>query len=195
MTQVNPFGVRAADESDAQALKDFLMPLYAENALQRVSEPKIDALIVRGVLRQNAIVGIIEGEDGIQASIGLMLEELDYTDDQHVAIKWHFVAPRHRKENYGHRLMQFAAWTYEGLQAMADEPIPLIGHILTSEDLLPKIRLFQRSLPQVGAYFALGCLPSNPFDQIRLDDGRGTHGRKVVTPPTRARSPLLAPAA
>ncbi len=192
MTSINPFEVRRADATDAPRLFDFLLPLYVEVALQPVSATKLRTMVERCAGGDRAMAGLIEGPAGIEASIALAIEEFDYTDAEHLRIKWAFVYPAFRRMNHLHRLMQFAAWCYEGMLAMSPAAMPLIGDILTVDELEPKMRLYQRSLPQVGAMFALGCVPENAFDQLRLDDGRGDRGRSTSGgSASRQRSPLM----
>ena len=164
----NSFGVRRASPSDAEALFDFLIPVYAESALQPVSPTKLRAMINRCVNLDSAICGIISGKDGIEASIGLLVGEFDYTDHPHVAIKWNAVHPNFRRVNHGATLMRFAKWCYDGLQADSPVTLPMFAEVLTKDALEAKMRLLERNIPQVGAWFAWGCAPEGRFDQLSI---------------------------
>lgn len=189
----NPHQIRRAIPSDSAELFDFLVPIYAETALQPVSATKLRGLVDRACNSQAAICGLITGEDGIEGSIGLMIETFDYCDVPHVQIKWNAVAPAYRRQNHGARLMRFAKWCYDGLAKEAEPmPLPMFADIMTTTGLEPKIKMMQRNIPQVGALFAWGCTLEGRFDQTVFGQGRQpgrSQGRPIEPHATRHRIP------
>lgn len=179
MSTTNPYGIERADPSDSADLFAFLMPIYAENALQTVSAHKVASLVDRCVNMDEAIAGVIRGgaASPIVASIGLVIEEADYTDDKQIRAVWAFTHPDHRRENYLKKMIEFGKWCQESMQQGSDTPLPLVMQILTSLDLEAQMRAYQRYAPQVGALFTWGLVPNAQYDQLQLGTGRGHMGR------------------
>lgn len=172
---VNPFGVRRAVPVDQASLLDFVLPMLSEESLQPVSPSRVLGMVKRATQQDGAIAGIIDGADGIEASIGLLVDRYAYTEQEHVRVTWAFVHPEYRKSEHAQNLMAFAKWACEQLGATRGYNVPLIYELLTRTDLVGKMKLVQRSLPQVGATFAWGCLPVNQLDQLMLSTGREKH--------------------
>jgi GNAT superfamily N-acetyltransferase len=172
MMQVNPFGVRKAQPADAEALFSFLMPILAETALQPISEIKVEMMVRQAVCHDGAIAGIIEGLDGIEASIGLFVETFPYSDALHVRDRWLGVREDKRRLPHGSHLLKFAQWAQQALQTGYGQPLPLFLEILTRRQLEPKMRLYQRHSSQVGAFFSCGSVPADAFSQRRLGNGK-----------------------
>lgn len=158
----NPYGVRLANEADAPALLHFVLPLFVEGAAQSVSEAKVAALVARCTQRARGIAGIITGPAGIEASVGLTIDEADYTEESHVMVRWLGVLPAVRKSNLGARLMGFVRWFHSSLTAL-DSPMPVFLSSLVTTDLKSKVLLLQRQAPMVGVVHALGVLPHRAF--------------------------------
>ena len=174
--------IERAGPADAAALFDFLVAMYAEDALQPLSSAKIHALVDRCTAMDRGLAGVVRSDDTpIVASIGLTLDEFDYTDHQHLHVRWLYVHPSRRRENHATRLVEFAKWAQEGMQEHSDQPLPLFLDIATRAPLEPKLRLMQRSAPQVGALFSWGGAPTDQFDQLRLGNGRGSMGRNFAS--------------
>jgi hypothetical protein len=158
----NPFGVRLATEADAPALLHFVLPIYVEGAAQTVSEAKVAALVERCTARERGIAGIITGPIGIEASVGMTIDEADYSDESHVMVRWLGVSPAVRRSGLGARLMGFVKWFHMTLSAM-DAPMPVFLSSLVTTDLRSKVLLLQRQAPMVGVVHALGVLPHRAF--------------------------------
>jgi hypothetical protein len=164
--------VRRAGEADVEPLLAFVITCLSESALQPLSPAKIAALVWRAVRMEHAIAGIIEGDNGIEASVGLFVSQLHYTDEPHLRDGWLGVRSDCRRVNHGARLVQFSKWAQERMQEAAGRPIPLFLEIMTTEALEPKLRLYQRQIPQVGASFAWGTAVPGRLDQKRIGNGR-----------------------
>jgi hypothetical protein len=160
VTPIEQFAVHAATPEDKQALLSFAIMIKTEDALQEVSNDKMEVLVDRCIRRDCGIAGVVRGSLGIEASIGLTIEELDYSDEKHVSVRWLGVHPARRKTDNSARLMGFATRFQEGLG------IPLFMEVTTTNALEGKLRWFSRHAPQVGALFSLGKLPKGAFTQI-----------------------------
>lgn len=171
MSDSNPFNVRKADPYDADALFDMALFLTHEDALQPVSETKLRALVQRCVTMDNAIAGIIDGPDGIEGTVGLVVDQFPYSEADHLAALWIGTSQayrdritKQRQRNYAPedaglatRLLRFAKWASDQMD------VPLVISVLTAGDLKAKLTSYQRQTPQIGAIFGWGDLPDRSF--------------------------------
>lgn len=164
MSIANPMGIRRAGPDDLAGLTESATQIISEGALQEVSPAKIEALVARCVERDRAIAGIIDGDDGIEASIGLTIESYVYSDAEHLAVQFLGVHPAYRATDHGAKLMEFAVWA-QGVMA-----VPLFVDLSTIEALQAKLHLYLRMLPQVGARFSVGGVPAGAFSQRHVGD-------------------------
>lgn len=168
----NPFLVRHALPADEDQIYDHLMIAHADNGLAPVSESKVRAEIRCAANREGNIIGLIDGPQGIEASIGMRLCTFWYTEKFHWEEMWIFVHPDHRRTTHAQRLIGFAKWCRDEITRQSGEEITLYVGILTLKQVEPKIRLYQRSFPQVGATFAYGVVPQGAFKQRQIVDWR-----------------------
>ncbi|MGO8916223.1 MAG: hypothetical protein ACLQJR_09975 [Stellaceae bacterium] len=171
MSETSFAGVRLARPEDEDSVFRLLLELNAENALLPMSEKKARDAIARGTRGEGGIVGVIDGPQGIEASIGMALSQFWYTEAWHLNELWCFVHPDHRKSTHARRLIEFGKWCADRLSG-GSVRVPLLLGIVTRHRLLPKLRLFQRQAPQVGALFLHGIEISDTFSQRRLAPAR-----------------------
>lgn len=167
MTEKCFAGVRLAQPGDEDAVYRLLLELYDENALMPMSEARVRATIHAGTRGEGGIVGVIDGAHGIEASIGMAFSQFWYTEAYHLNELWCFVHPDHRKSTHARRLIEFGKWCADRLSS-PEHKVPLLLGIVTRHRLLPKLRLFQRQAPQVGAIFMHGIEAPDTFGQRRL---------------------------
>jgi len=168
----NPHGVRRATDADIPGLLTLVPQILAESEVLALSEPKIRTLIEKCCQRQaGAIAGIIDGAAGvIDASIGMTFAQSEVSDEPYISVVWFGLAPHartlpqdiaavpdHPRAHYSRRLANFAKWTHETAEAAAGHRIIMRWDVLTLESLGPKLNMYGRNFPQVGAYFALGA--------------------------------------
>jgi hypothetical protein len=159
-----PSGVRRATEEDIDGLYLMVPQLLAETTLLPVSSQKIEKLIERCALRQGgAIAGIIDGPDGIDASVGLDVAESDVSDHRYVRALWLGLHPNLRsapppqgdpRGNHGRRLFDFAKWYHGMLEQQAGHPVLMQFEVATKTALGPKLGFYERNATPVGATFA-----------------------------------------
>src|SRR6185295_13054205 len=133
--------------------------------------PKVEALVTRCVTRDRAIAGIIDGGDGIEASIGLAVESLPYSDDEHLEVAWLGVHPLFRRSQHALKLVEFATWA-QGIME-----VPLFLEVNTQDELSGKLHLVFRMVPQISARFCRGNLPAGAFTQREI--GHDPHGERM----------------
>jgi hypothetical protein len=193
----NPFGVVFAKQEDEEALYLHLMNLHSENGLFPVNPDKVRAAIHSWVTpdangQRQDLVGIIRGPDRrIEASIGLTLASVWYSDCAQLLERWTFVEAPYRASSHAKNLVTFAKWYTDSLNAalssMEDgqQIIPLSIGILTEKNLLPKIRLYQRAgLQQIGATFMYPLIKPDAeyVNQRKFGERGGKRRHKELEP-------------
>ena len=152
-------GVRMGNSGDAGRIYDFLLNLYGENSVFALSERRSRESIASCLNMEQGtygVTGLIEKDGKIVGAVGLRPSQMWYSDDWFLDELWNFVHPDHRNSDYAQRLIEFSQWAATRLG------LPLVMGIVTKKRLAPKIRLYQRFMPQIGAYFIFG----KQFDDI-----------------------------
>jgi GNAT superfamily N-acetyltransferase len=140
--------VRIATPADRDGMVKLLHLMYAENGVATLSEPRMLAVLDRGLARDRSIIGVIEENGVIKASIGLLMAQWWYSEDWHAEDVWNFVHPDYRKSTYAKDLLRFAKKASDSLGVQL-----LIG-ILSSDRTATKVRLYEKMFgPSMGAGF------------------------------------------
>jgi GNAT superfamily N-acetyltransferase len=161
-------GVRMGCADDADRIYDFLLNLNDENSVFSLSEQRARMAIATCLnMIQGAygVTGLIEKNGRIEGCIGLRPSQMWYTDDWFLDELWNFVHPDYRRSDHAKKLIEFAKWSAMRLG------IPLVMGIVTKKRLEPKMRLYQRQLSQIGAYFVFGKDFEDMYSQRRLNGG------------------------
>lgn len=160
----NPFDVRIAGPHDQEELMELLPELYKEEALMSISLPKLRDTIERGTTGQGGLIGVIDGDHGIEATIGMAFHQFFYTEDWVLNELWLCVKPEYRQSTHAKRLVEFGKWCADQL-SNPQVRIPFLYGVVTRHRLLPKMRLFGRHAPQIGALFLHGVEMPDTFSQ------------------------------
>lgn len=125
--------------------------LHDENGLFSLNENKVRGHLRRCYDRKGAIVGVIGPKGKIEASTCLLISDMHYTDDWHLAELWNHVGRQHRQSRNAEALIAFA-------KKCSDEiGIPLITGIITNNRVAGKVRLYRQMLGYpAGAFFVYG---------------------------------------
>ena len=148
-----------------------------------MEESKVRAMIRRGTRKEGGVIGVIDGKNGAEATVGMVLSQWWYSSSWHMEEVWNFVHPDHRHSGHAKHLISFAKWTADKLS------VPLIMGILTRDRVAAKIRLYQREIPQVGALFLHGATLTGAINQkgsykeVRKSVRNGQH--KLVSAPAK----------
>lgn len=151
-----PENVRLAVRSDEDEIFRILSEgLFQENGTFSLSENKSRDFIRQAVDCQGGIIGVIEEEGQIAATIGMNLGTFWYSDDWHIEEYWNFVRPEFRnhigekshRSYYAKDLINFGKWCAEKMGLILN-----IGIISTTRTEA-KCRLYGRNLTPVGMFF------------------------------------------
>ncbi len=146
-TLLKPDDVRLAVPEDRPALVDLTTKLHGENGLFSLSLKKRDGLLDRYYDGKGAIIGVI-GEIGDPvATIYVSLTQPEYTDDWALVEVWNFVRDDQRHSTHARHLIEYAKFLSSEMR------IPLLIGILSNHRTEAKVRLYERTLDKVGAYF------------------------------------------
>lgn len=140
-------GVRLAVPEDEDALYKMLCLNHKENGIYPMNESKVREFIRHATQRQGGMIGVIEGENYLEGSVGLTLETWWYTDRWSIGERWNFVHPNHRRTDHAKKLIKFAKWVADNMK------LDLEMGVMSNERTEAKVRLYRRQLPCVGAFF------------------------------------------
>jgi hypothetical protein len=148
-----PASVRCARPTDENSMMDFLRLMHEENGMFPMDNDKVRGILRRGIQRDRAIVGIIRGDKGIEASVGLYVGVFWYAPDTtpHIEDLWTFVREDCRRTSHAKDLLAFSKWASSYLG------FPLLMGILSNDRTAAKVRLYERQLGRAaGALFVIG---------------------------------------
>lgn len=153
MTEVNGVfdGIGFAQPEDEDDIFELLILLHSENGIFTVDEPKVREFIRQGTEKRGGIIGTIRGEERVEASVGLVLDQWWYSTDWCLSERWCFVHPDYRKTKHAQRLIEFAKWSADRLE------VPLQMGIMSTSRTEAKERLYRRQLKHIGGYFMHGA--------------------------------------
>jgi hypothetical protein len=160
MTLPNPVpNVRFCNEDDRDLLLAFVRAGHEESAMFTLSDEKVKKVIDHGInppkddsgnINHLVMIGIIEDpkdKNKIAASLAVEYTQPWYSEDWVLYELWNNVHKDYRRSTYAQDLIKFGKWISDSTKR------PLGMQIYTTERLTPKIELYRRKMPQVGALF------------------------------------------
>lgn len=139
--------VRLAVPADREGLIDLTSKLHGENGLFSRDEAKVQEMLDRYYKQRQAVIGVIGEVGDPVATIYLMIDQLIYSNDWALVEQWNYVSPEHRRTNYARQLLVYAKSVSDKLK------VPLLVGILSNKRTEAKVRLYQREMEPIGAYF------------------------------------------
>lgn len=151
-------GARLATQSDEDEIFGLLMLLHAENAMFSMNRDKVRAFIKTATERKGAIIGVIERDGRIVASVGMIINTYWYSDDCYLHELYNFVHPEYRrgKDGFAKKLIQFSKNCSDWF-GQKGTPMPLQMGIVSNHQTEAKVRLYRRHMPYIGAFFMYGA--------------------------------------
>jgi len=162
---------------EEKAIFDFLLLLASENGLFKVDSGRSIDMIMRATHQDKATVGLIKDYKGnIEAASMLCLDTFWYSSDWYLTELLNFVKPEHRRSMHAKALLKFQQDFADRMTAALGQKIGLLTGVTTRSRLEPKIRMFQRAYPQIGALFAYNFeLPDDQYNQKKLEFPKKTN--------------------
>ena len=139
--------VRLATPKDEEKILDLLMLMHEENGLFEMDNDSVREMVRKVLNRENGIIGVIDGEDEIEAAVCLVIDKLWYAKTWCLNDVFNFVAPKYRRSTRAKSLISFA-------KNYSDQVgIPLLMGIVSNVRTEAKIKLLERQLQKAGAFF------------------------------------------
>lgn len=147
-------GVRIATQADEPAIYNLLMLMHREAGTFSFSDRKVRAHMAKGTHQDGGIVGVVDGENGVEATVGLSIAQAWYSEDWHLNELWNFVHPSCRKNGHASKLVGFSKWCSDNMT------IPLVIGAVLNKRTEAKMRLLKRMVPVMGALFLYNNSPN-----------------------------------
>ena len=139
--------VRLAIPKDEEKILDLLMLMHEENGLFEMDNDSVREMVRKVLNRENGIIGVIDGEEEIEAAVCLVIDKLWYAKTWCLNDVFNFVAPKYRRSTRAKSLISFA-------KSYSDQVgIPLLMGIVSNVRTEAKIKLLERQLQKAGAFF------------------------------------------
>lgn len=139
--------VRLATPKDEEKILDLLMLMHEENGLFEMDNDSVREMVRKVLNRENGIIGVIDGEEEIEAALCLVIDKLWYAKTWCLNDVFNFVAPKYRRSTRAKSLISFA-------KSYSDQVgIPLLMGIVSNVRTEAKIKLLERQLQKAGAFF------------------------------------------
>jgi hypothetical protein len=141
------YTVRLAVPKDEENILNLLTLMHEENGLFEMDDQSVRDMVRRVLNRENGIIGVIDGEDGIEAAVCLVIDKLWYAKTWCLNDVFNFVAPKYRRSTRAKSLISFA-------KNYSDQVgIPLLMGIVSNVRTEAKIKLLERQMRKAGAFF------------------------------------------
>ena len=139
--------VRLATPKDEEKIWDLLMLMHEENGFFEMDNDSVREMVRKVLNRENGIIGVIDGEEEIEAAVCLVIDKLWYAKTWCLNDVFNFVAPKYRRSTRAKSLISFA-------KRYSDQVgIPLLMGIVSNVRTEAKIKLLERQLKKAGAFF------------------------------------------
>jgi hypothetical protein len=158
----SPSIVRPAIPRDEPEVWRLFRLHHEENGLFPLSENKVQFYLDR-VLRPESIaaddagprgiIGVIGGIGALEGAIMLVLGSAWYTDQIGVDDCMNFVDPAHRRSDHSKALIAYAKHIVDSVRGSGNPDFRLMLGVVSTTRTAAKIRLYERQMPAVGAFF------------------------------------------
>lgn len=148
--------VRKATQSDRQDVWRLLLQSHSENGLFSLSPRKVDYLLDRVLNPElihpedqgpRGVIGVIGDAGSLEALCFVILGSFWYSEEYHLEELMVFVDPEFRHSEHAKSLIEWMKHTSDTLG------IKLVTGIMSNHRTEAKVRMYQRHLPKVGAFF------------------------------------------
>jgi hypothetical protein len=153
---MTPSSVRIAKPYDAPEIWRLFLQTHRENGLFTIAPQKVTLLLDRALHPElihphdtgpRAQIGVIGLPGRLEAVAFLLISSFWYSDDLHLEELLVYVDVECRASNHARALV---SW----MKGLADSlSIPLLTGIISKERTAAKIRLYDRMLPRIGAFY------------------------------------------
>jgi hypothetical protein len=144
---VTDFAVRLARVEDEAAIFGLCKELHDENGLFDMDEDSVWQIIKSATNQGGGIIGVIDGEDGLEGIICIVIDKFWYSKEFFLCELFNFVPVRFRKSERAKSLIEFAKKCSDSMK------MPLVIGVISNIRTEAKVKLYERRLPKAGAFF------------------------------------------
>lgn len=151
-----PSKVRIAKPYDAPEIWRLFLQTHRENGLFRLSPSKVTTLMDRALHPElihpldtapRAQIGVVGNPGKLEAVVFLLISSFWYSEELHLEELLVYVDPECRNSGHANACLDW-------MKGIADQlKIPLLTGIISKDRTAAKIRLYDRKLPRVGAFY------------------------------------------
>lgn len=141
------YPVRIATVGDEEAIFELCEKLHDENGLFEMDAESVMEVIKTATEGRGGIIGVIDGENGLEGVICLVIDKYWYSKEWFLCELFNFVPPEFRKSTRAKSMLSFAKNCSNQMK------IPLVIGIISNIRTEAKIKLYERQLPKAGAFF------------------------------------------
>lgn len=156
--------VRIATQTDEGAIYDLLAGpegLHADNGVGVGFSPvKVWGRIRTATEGRGGIIGLIDGDHEIAASVGLFFDSPWYSDTVYLAELWLYVRPVYRSRGYAAELFGFAKECRQKLAEGSGEPLWLMTSVVSRKRLGAKMKYWARHADLIGGIYVVDGGPN-----------------------------------
>jgi len=148
--------IRKATPYDAPEIWRLFLQIHRENGLFTIDPSKVTGVLDRALHPERipawdtgprAQIGVIGPQGKLEAIVLMMIAQYWYTSEYHLEELLVYVDPECRKSRH-------AIVCIDWMKKLADElKIPLMTGIISKDRTAAKIRLYDRQLPRIGAFY------------------------------------------
>jgi hypothetical protein len=153
---VTPSIVRIAKPYDAPEVWRLFLQLHRENGIFSIAPQKVTTLMDRALHPEaiaptdtglRAQIGVIGNPGRLEAVVFVLISSFWYSSDLHLEELLVYVDTEYRRSNHCKACVDW-------MKGLADAlGIPLLTGIISKERTAAKIRLYDRMLPRIGAFY------------------------------------------
>lgn len=175
-----PSVVRKATPFDAPEIWRLFLQVSRENGLFTLDPAKVTSFMDRALHPERihpndtgprAQIAVIGPQGRLEAVVFILISQFWYTSDYHLEELLVYVDMEHRKS---HHAQACISW----MKGLADElQIPLLTGIISKHRTAAKIRLYDRQLPRIGAFF---LYPKTDIELVKPETVMGEVKKRKV---------------
>ena len=171
--------IRKATPFDAPEIWRLFLQVHRENGLFTIDPSKVTGLLDRALHPERipawdtgprAQIGVIGPYGRLEALVFLLISSFWYSSELHLEELLVYVDPECRKSRH-------AIVCIDWMKKLADElKIPLLTGIISKDRTAAKIRLYDRQLPRIGAFY---LYPRTDIELIKPESVMGEPPKRL----------------
>lgn len=148
--------VRIAGPDDYAECWRLMLASHRENGLFPMNGEKVDWFLRRFLFPDlippedmgiRGVIGVIGEVGELEGMCGLVVADIWYTTEKHLADFLVYVDPEHRASEHGNAMIK---WMKKQSDLIG---IPLLSGVVSNKRTEAKCRMFRRAMPKIGEYF------------------------------------------